>query len=583
MSIRTILLALTMLISGSHPSVAADDYKTEPEYLALRDAMHEAFNDGDSARFFPALYQIEEYLLKKDDLHAYYTQRCNEIVFQMNRQRIFEAYKLARQLSKELREKKLDKEMYMAYNMMGHLNRYCGNKEAAKDCFRQVIRMMEQAGYYESMPPIYMNIVNVEIGDNPQEALELLDKAAEIARKYAPDRVFDIETRKTLSLFNGGDKEKFLEGYKKYREGVAEGKSSVHGRIMEIYYQASIGHIDEALQRANDELGEDGREAITMICEQAGRWKEAYESLQKQTAAQDSISNVVLANSMEGINDELRIYDAERLTTRIRTMALAGTVVMLALLMGALTYITISRRKHLKELKRAYDHALEAEKMKADFIRNITHEVRTPLNIISGFGQILADPDLDAGPKERKEMANMMLKNTNQITTLIDEMLEISLSDRAASSVPKDDIVKVNGLLKRLLEENGLKLAHGVTFELDSQLADDFTIQSNEEILKRIINPLIDNACKYTSKGTITLKAATGDGQLKLAVEDTGIGIPEKDAKRVFERFVKLDTFKEGLGLGLPLSRMLANRIGGDISLDKSYKDGARIILTLDL
>ena len=57
-------MALTMLISGSHPSVAADDYKTEPEYLALRDAMHVAFNDGDSARFFPALYQIEEYLLK---------------------------------------------------------------------------------------------------------------------------------------------------------------------------------------------------------------------------------------------------------------------------------------------------------------------------------------------------------------------------------------------------------------------------------------------------------------------------------------------------------------------------------------
>ncbi len=583
MSIRFFLLALTMLFLGSHASVAADDYQSEPAYLALRDSMRTAFNSGDSARFFPALYKLEDYLLKKEDLHAYYTQRCNEIVFLMNRQRIFEAYKLARQLSKELREKRLDKEMYMAYNMMGHINRYCGNKEAAKECFKQVIEMMEHAGYYESMPPIYMNIVNVELDDDPEGSLVLLEKALEIARKYAPERVFDIETRKTLSYFNSGKKEQFLEGYKRYREGVAEGKSSVHGRIMEIYYLVLTGNSDKALQLADAELGEDGQEAITMIYEQAGRWKEAFQSLKKQTARQDSINNVVLTNNMEGINDELRIYDAEREASRSRTLSLAALAALLALLVAALTYITISRRKHLKELKRAYDHVLEADKMKSDFIRNITHEVRTPLNIISGFGQILSDPDLDAGPKERKEMANMMLKNTNQITTLIDEMLELSFSDKTDSDVPKDDTVAVNRLLKDLLKSNELKLAPGVTFSLDTQLSDDYTIKSNEELLKRIINPLIDNACKYTTKGGITIRAAADDKRLEVAVEDTGIGIPEKEAERVFERFVKLDNFKEGLGLGLPLSKMLASRIGGHVSLDSRYKDGARIIVTLDL
>ena len=583
MSIRFFLLALTMLFLGSHASMAADDYQSEPAYLALRDSMRTAFNSGDSARFFPALYKLEDYLLKKEDLHAYYTQRCNEIVFLMNRQRIFEAYKLARQLSKELREKRLDKEMYMAYNMMGHINRYCGNKEAAKECFKQVIAMMEHAGYYESMPPIYMNIVNVELDDDPEGSLVLLEKALEIARKYAPERVFDIETRKTLSYFNSGKKEQFLEGYKRYREGVAEGKSSVHGRIMEIYYQVLTGNSDKALQLADAELGEDGQEAITMIYEQAGRWKEAFQSLKKQTARQDSINNVVLTNNMEGINDELRIYDAEREASRSRTLSLAALAALLALLVAALTYITISRRKHLKELKRAYDHVLEADKMKSDFIRNITHEVRTPLNIISGFGQILSDPDLDAGPKERKEMANMMLKNTNQITTLIDEMLELSFSDKTDSDVPKDDTVAVNRLLKDLLKSNELKLAPGVTFSLDTQLSDDYTIKSNEELLKRIINPLIDNACKYTTKGGITIRAAADDKRLEVAVEDTGIGIPEKEAERVFERFVKLDPFKEGLGLGLPLCKMLASRIGGHVSLDSRYKDGARIIVTLDL
>ena len=136
----------------------------------------------------------------------------------------------------ELREKKLDKEMYMAYNMLGHLNRYCGNKDAARRNFRYVISEMEKYGFYESMPPIYMNLVNVEFGDNPEEAQRLLKKAKEIAEKYAPERLFDLETRETLSFFNSGDIEKFLEGYKAYRKGVEEGKSSVHGRTVEVYY-----------------------------------------------------------------------------------------------------------------------------------------------------------------------------------------------------------------------------------------------------------------------------------------------------------------------------------------------------------
>ena len=147
MDTKTILLALTMLFTIGQAK-AADDYKQSSEYLTLRDSMHHAFNDADSARFFPAVTQLEDYLLQQGDLHAYYTQRCNEIVFQLNRQNIYEAYVLARNLSMELREKKLEKEMYMAYNMLGHLNRYCGNKEAAKRNFNYVISEMEKYGYY---------------------------------------------------------------------------------------------------------------------------------------------------------------------------------------------------------------------------------------------------------------------------------------------------------------------------------------------------------------------------------------------------------------------------------------------------
>ena len=581
MSTRIILLALTMLLAIGQAQ-AADDYKQSPEYLALRDSVHHAFNNADSIRFFPALKRLQDYLLQQGDLHAYYTQRCNEIVFQLNRQRVIEAYMLGRQLSIELREKGLDNEMYMAYNMLGHINRYCGNKESAKRNFRTVIDMMEKGGYYESMPPIYMNLVNVELDDDPEEASHLLDKAKEIAEKYSPERVFDIETRKTLIYYNSGDIPKFLEGYRAYKEGVAEGKSSVHGRTMEVYYLALMGKTDEAVALARRDLGDEGHDAITKIFEQSGRWQEAYQSLRQEMESKDSVNNVVLANSMRGIREELRFYDVERQSQRRLTIGLTVAALLLGLLAVAMAYIIFARRRHMRQLKKAYDHALESDKTKSAFIRNVTHEVRTPLNIISGFAQVISDPNMVTGPEERAHIAEMMQKNTQLITSLVDEMLELSLNENAPEAVAKDDVVEVNDLLRDILQENEYKVNKAVKLQFESDLSEDISLQTNEGMLKRVINLLLDNANKYTKKGSITLKASANDEQIILTVEDTGSGIPADAAEHIFERFFKVDSFREGLGLGLPLCRTIINRLGGTVDLDNSYQQGARFVVKIN-
>ena len=132
---RYAIFVLTALLLYVTPLQATSDYKSSPEYISLRNAMHRAFNDGDSAHFFSAVRSLEGYLLQQDDLHAYYTQRCNEIVFELNRQNIYEAYMLSIKLSHELTERKLDKEMYMAINMMGHIYHFSGNNASAKRCF----------------------------------------------------------------------------------------------------------------------------------------------------------------------------------------------------------------------------------------------------------------------------------------------------------------------------------------------------------------------------------------------------------------------------------------------------------------
>lgn len=583
LKLKGILMA-ALLVFVANVGRAAVDYKQDADYLALRDSLHHAFNDGDSARFFVAVGNLEDYLLGKGDLHAYYTQRCNEIVFHLNRQNIIEAYKLATKLSHELHERKLDKEMYMAVNMMGHIYNYCGNEESAKRCFWDVIKRMEKEGYRESMPPIYMNLVNILMDEDPQEAMRLLDKAVEISEKYSPERLFDIEARRTLCYYKTGDMAKFREGYKAYKEGVAQGKSSVHGESLDIYYLALQGNVDAAVKMAMEELGNADRYGtVAEICENAGRWEEAYRALRQEMTASDSLNSYILSNNMEGIKDELRLYDTERQLARNRIIALAAVAGLLALLLVALVAFVYYRRRHEKELKTAYEHALESDRLKTAFIRNVSHEIRTPLNVISGFAQLLTDGDLVKDEQERKGMADAMVKNSNQIITIIDEMLELSINE-STGMAERTDVVKCNKVLQEVLNDFSGDVQGDVTLKFESTLPGDFTLATHERMLRRMVAALVDNAVKNTEQGTVTLRATADDENLTVVVEDTGQGIPQEESEHIFDRFVKLDTFKEGLGLGLPLCRAIALRLGGSVSYDGSYAGpGARFVVLLPI
>lgn len=579
-----ILGGIFLLLFWTSPVLAADEptYKETPEYQFLRDSMHNAFNTGDSSHFFVAVKALEDYLLKQGDLHAYYTQRCNEIVFQLNRQRVFEAYKLATELSKELTERKLDKEMYMAINMMGHIYRYSGNKESAKQCFWEVIRRMEKEGYIESQSSIYMNLVNIYMDEDPKEALKLIDKAASIASKTRPERLFDIEARRTLAYYVLNDKERFLKGYQAYKEGEEKGLTSVHGRTMEIYYLASQGKTDEAIQLAA-EIAEAPYETQADIYAKAGRWEEAFKALKLGAEESDSINSVILSSSMQDIQRELRLYEMKRQSERRRFYAMIAIASLLLLLVIALVYIVQSRRRHLSEMKDAYQKILESDKMKTAFIQNVSHEVRTPLNIISGFAQVLAIPNNNVSQEERRHIADTMMHNTRIITTMINEVLDMSDSESAntLALVP----MPCNEVLKKVIKDFCKEMVvPEERLRFETTLNDDFTILTQEVLLKRIITPLLDNAVKNTKEGDIVIKTTASDSQLQIMVEDKGSGIPAKEAEHIFERFVKLDTFKQGLGLGLTFSRMMARRIGGDVVLDTMYSgSGARFVVKLPI
>ena len=585
MNINRLFIILLMmavpLLSPAANEKQAPNYTKDPAYLALKDSVAVSFSEADSARFFTAIRKLEDFLMEHDDLHNYYIQRGNEIIFLLNTRKPYEAYIAAQQMSKEIREKKLDKEKYLGLTMVGHVYNHCGNAEMAKQRLTEAVALLEKEGYYEGMPAYYVSIANLDIDDNPKEALVMLDKASELAKQYAPANYYDIECCKGIAYFNMDDRDNFMRIYAFYEEGKANQQTTVFGNTLEMCYYAYMGDAEAAEAIAREAMDGESQEMLANVYKHLGRWQDAYEAVVAERAFRDSLNSVILSKSMAGIEDEMRLYEAERETSEMKSKLLTIITILFVLLILTFTYISLARRRYIRQLDKAYQHALQSDRAKSIFIQNMSHEVRTPLNIIMGFSQILADPQNTLGTEERLNISKMVLKNTHIITNQIDEMLELSIND-TTETAENDPDVRVADLLATTIRENKDYTQNGVELIYDNQLPKDFTMSVNKHMLLRMVNSLLDNACKYTTQGTITLRASTDGKELTIAVEDTGCGIDPAQAERIFERFVKLDNFKEGLGLGLSLCRIIATRMNGTVVLDPSYKKtGARFVVKI--
>lgn len=247
-------------------------------------------------------------------------------------------------------------------------------------------------------------------------------------------------------------------------------------------------------------------------------------------------------------------------------------------------------RQSKSELIRARDAAQKANNLKSDFIKNMSYEVKVPLQAINEYSHLIADctsgsSTTDSEPpasiRHLSHFADLIELNSELLSTIIDDVLRLAEID--SDSMPLHPQV-VN--LKLLCENTVASVKHrvkpGVTLSLDPacQRIDLFTDPTR---VQQILNNLLTNATKFTKEGHITLSYstdATGENVI-FTVTDTGIGINPENREKIFDRFVKLDRESQGAGLGLTIGRLIARKLGGDLSLDTSYTRGARFTLTL--
>jgi len=235
-----------------------------------------------------------------------------------------------------------------------------------------------------------------------------------------------------------------------------------------------------------------------------------------------------------------------------------------------------------EELVHANQLAHEADLKKTAFMQDVTHQVRTPLNIITGFAQVLREGSQFVTEEEMVTIIDAMQENSKNITGIISMLMAASYIE--THTIESEDDVLCNDLCREVANALRLKNPDTVKMQVITDVPDELTICTNREFLKKILQELLDNANRFTREGHIAIGCTLNDNDtINFIVTDTGIGIAEEDHQRIFAQFTKLDDFTDGIGLGLTLCKRVALMLGGDLNIDAGYTKGAQFILTLPL
>ncbi len=244
------------------------------------------------------------------------------------------------------------------------------------------------------------------------------------------------------------------------------------------------------------------------------------------------------------------------------------------------------KRKILEDLIKAEEHAEESDKLKTAFLNNISHEIRTPFNGILGFLDILQNAELSH--KERDEYTGLVTISATRLLNTINKIVEIAQIQSGQMKLSAS-LIEIKSLISNLLEQfqtdierKGLKI--NINIDLPEQYA---SVNTDRIKLVSILTNLMDNAIKFTNKGSIELAIRLAGQCLEFSVKDTGVGIPISKQQAIFERFSQGDNSStrqfEGSGLGVTIAKAIVELLGGTIWVESEEGIGSKFYFTVPL
>ena len=313
-------------------------------------------------------------------------------------------------------------------------------------------------------------------------------------------------------------------------------------------------------------------------------YEEAARTYVKLIEKGDSLFRVYAIDRVEDMRekysiDELELQNNAQQNHLWKLVFIIILFLVILFLVGFL-YLGKERRKLIQskdELLKAKTQAEESVRNKSLFLSNMSHEIKTPLNALAGFSEVLITPGIDEAT--RIQCNDVIQLNSELLLKLISDVVDISCLDVANMqfSIAPVEVVGLSRNVVKMLE-NIKQTAADVRFETEIP---SLVIETDQCRLQQLLINLLVNATKFTKEGSIILALRTDEnGFAEFSVADTGCGIPLDKQGAIFGRFEKLNEGMQGTGLGLSICKLIINRLGGEIWVDPAYTSGARLAFT---
>ena len=596
---KRVLLFLTVMLCqiALIAEIQAEDKQAKDTTAArLSIEFRRLYIDGDEKKLNAKAQELLDYINKQPefDHHLYYSTLIDVVSFDMNNGHYYRAMQKARKLVAEMKEKQHTEEYYNASYLMAIIYWYRNNIPIASKYFDQAIREVPKENKID-LASIYTDYANMMTDEDPKKAMELVNHALEQSGDNSYRLTYAL-TMKGVIAFAQRDGATVLDCYRRYLDlkehNTPDQICDMYEKHLELAVMTVNGHAAEAMNESKKDLDNTDRYAIQLsICDYIGDKARAYDILKKLTKEEEMLNNLIMEDDINEMNSDLQVVEAKREMSRNWIIFLVVMFILSVIIIVCLLVIVISRRRSLQRMRQhnaeltiAKNRAQESDKMKSIFIRHVSHEIRTPLNIITGFTQVLNSPSYKPSEEDRQDMMLRISENTEQITQIVNELLDMADTE-SMTVIERTDETTANDLCQKAIAESNIAPTETVDFRLQNEVPDSRLIKTSADSVVKILNNLLKNAVKFTNKGQITLKVTLDEpkGLISFAVIDTGIGVPEEARERIFERFEKVDSFKEGIGLGLCVSRSLARRMGGEVTLADSSSQGSTFLLTIPL
>ena len=408
-------------------------------YMALYRHYYQLFDSDSTEEFYKASEQLLQNYMRKGNIVSYYKIRQNEIFYDATHDNTYKAIMKANDLLEDMKNSRT-KHYELPYMSLGYIFETRGTYRMATHYYEEALKNIDLTDS-TGLTHIYSELASINITRDTDKAWQWTNR---LGKAISYDSLYykSYLTLKGLLYFYSGDKDNFFNNKREF-DDFSERTATLDDsgeHIMKIMEDAFLGKYDEALrlleQKSQDYDVLRQCDLRIRIYEMMGHLDWAVKETYKRRDIRDSLNNDLLFNNLSEINATINVNKLYEDAAKEREQLLSMTIILLFMALGLAFSRYISHRYYQKktenqnkQLEKALSEAKESERMKDIFIQHIGHEMSTPLNTITECTQVITDPDNNLDEAERAKIIKGIKQNTTIITSIVDQLLELSLEE----------------------------------------------------------------------------------------------------------------------------------------------------------